>query len=143
MPNTTGTKTVTLFHKGPLHQPIHHEFQVTTGVSVKAGQPLKLTTAGTVTPLGASDGNHLLIGYATSDAAASEYVTVVTRFRLILNAEINADSTDAGPSSYKGLSVTQVDPTFMKYGNEATAANVNAWILAPGDEFDETLVGVL
>tara|TARA_R110001606_G_scaffold394490_2_gene565446 strand:+ start:1576 stop:1995 length:420 start_codon:yes stop_codon:yes gene_type:complete len=88
MPSTLGTPATTIMLQGFSNHFTHVEFEAVAPVF--KGQPVKLDTAGKVTPYIAGDDPSMLIGISHADAAAAELVTVATRGLGVVNAQANA-----------------------------------------------------
>ena len=108
--NTTGSTT-----KPHVFQTVEsHKLMLafTAEVAIKVGQPVKLTTTGTVTPLGAADSPHLKIGDSIQDMPAGEEVTIVMRGHIALHS-ISAGALAVGPVKYSAYSNTEKKPTYV------------------------------
>lgn len=94
-----GTKT-TFLENEP--EKISIEFEVATGQTVYPGMPVKLTTAGKITPWAAADGKAKIVGYCYQGGTQTQLVTVFTVGFILIYALSNADTQDAGLAVYKG-----------------------------------------
>ena len=90
------TKTIIYASEG---DKLSVEFTVAASNTVKIGQPVKLNAAGEVLPWATADGDALIIGFAMTDQAAGELVTVWTRGYMLIFA-ITAGAVNAGPVTY-------------------------------------------
>lgn len=93
-----GGTTKNLIYKSE-GEKLSEEFTVAASNTVKQAQPVKLNNAGEVLPWATADGDALLIGYAMTDQAAGELVTVWTRGYMVIMA-ITAGAVNAGPVTY-------------------------------------------
>lgn len=112
---------------------LHIEF--TAAGTIYNGQPVKLDTAGLVTPWAKTDALSLLIGYAYTQAQekvlVNETVTVITRGNLLIFAMASGD-IDCGPATFSSYDTTTEDTNDNLGYNvyEAAGANTaNGWIL--------------
>lgn len=94
---TLGDNTTTIFFKGFVGSNLFEEF--TTSAAIKAGQLVKLTSAGLAAPISAGDNQALTIGVAFADAASGANVTVAMRGYGTIIAEGSA-SMNAGPVKF-------------------------------------------
>lgn len=87
------------------------EFAVAAANTVKIGQPVKLNAAGEVLPWAKADGVHTLIGFAISDAAAAELVTIRTKGFMVVFA-ISLGALNCVPVTYNSFdSATDIGGT--------------------------------
>jgi hypothetical protein len=108
---------------------ITHE--LVASAAIKAGQPIKLTATGTAAVWVNTDGVKALVGYAVTDAASGEYVTIWTRGFAIIYALSNA-AQNAGPVEYTSYDTTTEigDNTgYSKYAASSDATKINGWAL--------------
>lgn len=144
MPGSLGISTKALWKVGPEAHKLHLEFDA--GAAIKAGQPLKLQTDGEVEPAAAGDTADLIIGYALTDAASTERVTVVVRGIAVVLGVAGADSQTPGPVQ---LGTYLADPGRLKFvavtGADAAAklAKLVGFALDGGDTDDEIEVLIL
>lgn len=136
--STLGKNTKNIIFKSEEHK-LTEEFTVASGNSVKIGQPIKLNNAGEVLPWATADGDALLIGFAISDQAAGELVTVWVRGFLVAKA-ITAGALNCGPVTYSSYdSSTDIDGTtgYMVVGaasvSSGVAAGMIGWCLDEAD----------
>jgi hypothetical protein len=127
MPQTFGTPTKTKILKIESHK-LMVEFEA--AAAIKAGQEVKLTAVGKVTPMIADDEQQLSIGIALFDAAVDEPVTIATRGFALINAE-SADALIPGPVRYAGYNAT-TDLSQYTDGT-VTGAVATAWALDVAD----------
>lgn len=80
--------------------------EFTTGGALKKGQPVKLSTTGTIVAWAQADLQHLLIGYCMADAASGDLTTIYTRGFGVIYALCNAGTQNAGIGTYKGYDTT-------------------------------------
>lgn len=104
--NAFGNITKTIFLKGVEAHKLHHEFAVTTGVSVKVGQPVMLTANGDVTPATGTSKNKDIIGYSIHNGKAGELVTIAMKAFGIIMAKPSV-ALNAGPVAYNGITNPQ------------------------------------
>lgn len=98
--------------------------------AIKKGQPVRIHTDGTVRVWAQADLLPTLVGYAYSDVAVNELVTVITRGFTVINVLSNA-AMNAGLGGYLSYdSATDIGGTvgYSKYVVPA-ATTANAWIL--------------
>jgi hypothetical protein len=95
--NTLGGTTTTIFFKGFSGKNLFEEFKA--AAAIKAGQFVKITTDGEVTPISAGDNALLIVGVAFADAAEDAQVTVAMRGYGTLIAEGSAGMTP-GPVKF-------------------------------------------
>lgn len=128
MPSSLGSVSTTLFLKSESHK-LHQEFEVATGQTVYKGQPVILTTTGTVQAAADAGANapHVVIGICIHDGAAGDLVTVRMKAQAITWGEAGTASLNAGPVLYYAYNTT----TNMVEVDDAsvTAANVCGWAL--------------
>ena len=140
MPETFGDPTTNrIWEKSQAHK-ITYEFTVKTGSTVKKGQPVKLHTDGTITPLVAGDSQSLIIGTALHDAVAGARSTVVLRANAIVVAIADGD-TLAAPVTYTGQDSTTNKPKYSDAG--VTADTTHGWSLESVLTGQEMLVAIL
>lgn len=129
---------------------LSQEFTV-GGTALKRGQPVKLSTTGTVVPWAAADGIGNLIGYCYSDAAIASLVTIFTRGFMLIYA-LSTDILFAGRVKYVGYSTTTTASdgpseligtagyntygpiaTIIDSGAPSTDDQANGWALDPAN----------
>lgn len=99
---TIGSSTKTVFL---LENPKALYLEFTCNADVKKGQPVKLTTAGQITPVLSGDFQSLVIGYALFDALATTLTTIITRGVAMVYGLANAIQ-NAGAVAYVGYNTT-------------------------------------
>ncbi len=104
--NKFGEKTHTLFLKGPEAHKLHHEFTVDTGVEIRKGQPVVLTSDGEVTPAASGASAYKIVGYSVHNGKAGELVTITMKPFMMVYAKPNA-ALVAGPVAYGGQNTAE------------------------------------
>ena len=142
MPNNLGDITKSVFLKEVESHKLHQEFEVAVGVSIKRGQPVKLTGAGEkIAPAGTAEANINIIGYAIMDGEAGELVTVGMRAFAIIWAEALVVGV-AGKVKYAGFNGTSGLHRFST--DTVTAPDHTGWALddatAIGDSIRVALI---
>lgn len=140
--NILGSNSKTTFLAS---EPEKISVEFTTALAIKKGQPIKLTAAGLATPWAPADLLHTLVGYAYSDCAVGELLTVWTRGYCIIYALSNA-ALSAGPvayTSYDASTVVGGVSGYSKYATNATPAQNNAWSLNQATAADELIMVLL
>src|SRR5690606_24799961 len=115
------------------------------------GAPVKLDATGKIVTAAATEPYNNIIGVSIHKAGAGELATVAMKGYAVVWARANADSQEAGPVAWKGMSAVTNETAFGKYGaladdtpaGSATgvpivpAVNCLAgWALDAGDEDD-------
>lgn len=125
---TLGNKSKTTILNSESHK-LSLEFEAAE--AIKKGQPVKLNAAGKVAVWAKADGRDLLVGYAYSDAALGDNVTVFTRGFMVIFAA-SAGAFSCGPVIYNGYSTTTINDTsgYSTYDdNPGTGETNNGWAL--------------
>jgi hypothetical protein len=111
------------------------EFVTGTG-GIKAGQPVKIATDGTIVAWAKTDLQHKLLGFAYTDGAVGDYVTVITRgFAIQWGITSFNGATNAQEATFNGYDSTH-DPGdgilgWNTWGAMTDVTDMVAWILDP------------
>lgn len=135
MPTPFGDTTKTLFLKSESHK-LFNEFEVTTGQSIKKGQPVILNAVGTVTPAGAAAAPSAVIGVSMHDGDAGELVTVMMKAYLITFAEAGTAALVAGPVKIHTTVYNAVTGYVEVDDASVTTADICGWALDAGGDGD-------
>jgi len=140
MPTGFGDKTLSKVYKKEVHK-LHNAFMVKSGEEVYKGQPVKLNTDGTISPLASGDAPYVCIGYVIDDpkgfnapVSVADERTVAMKAFAVVNAKVKEDGQVPGPVKFDSFDAT--DKLTIVDDASVDATNVLGWALQAGDADD-------
>lgn len=123
---TIGDKTRTIFLNHESHK-LHLEF--VAAAAIKKGQPVKLTSAGKVTPMLLADAGAIdEIGYATMNANTDDNVTVMVRGMAVIYS-YSKGAVSPGHGKYDSFYTNAPTGEYYNVVDNSTFSTRQGWIL--------------
>ena len=143
MPYLFGTDTTTIVLKSESHK-LFQEFEVTTGESVKKGQPVIIAADEEIQEAGTTSTTQQIIGFTMHDGDAGELVTVMMKAYAILFVECETAALAAGPVRLGSTNVYNAATGYVLIDDDTVGAtNQVGWALEGGGDGDIVRLAVL